>query len=172
MVATILRILVMTLVWAALHGSFGVGTLLVGALFSAGVLYVSRPLFGPEMDQEETERPQPVRRTWRLLVLLVVFVKEMVLSALQVIGYVFQPSLSIRPAVIEYPLNVQTDREITVLANMISLTPGTLSMDVAPDRSAIYIHAITVSTEDGQEVIDGIKGTLEKHVGRALGPYH
>jgi multicomponent Na+:H+ antiporter subunit E len=65
---------------------------------------------------------------------------------------------------------VQTDREITVLANMISLTPGTLSLDVAPDRSAIYIHAIMVSTPGGQDVIDGIKSSLEKHVGRALGP--
>jgi len=43
-------------------------------------------------------------------------------------------------------------------------------MDVAPDRSAIYVHAISVSGTDGQEVIDEIKSTLEKHVSRALGP--
>jgi multicomponent Na+:H+ antiporter subunit E len=103
-------------------------------------------------------------------VLLLVFLREVVESAVQVAGFVLQPSLSIKPAVIEYPLNVQTDREITTLANMISLTPGTLSMDVSPDRSAIYVHAISVSSRDGQEVIDEIKGSLEKHVSRALGP--
>jgi multicomponent Na+:H+ antiporter subunit E len=43
-------------------------------------------------------------------------------------------------------------------------------MDVSPDRSAIYVHAISVSSRDGQEVIDEIKGSLEKHVSRALGP--
>lgn len=169
MVSTLVRIVLMTLVWAALQGSFGVGTLLLGVLFSAAILYVSHPLFNPEERGLFTEG-RPLRRAWRILVLLLVFLREVVLSALQVAGFVLQPSLSIKPAVIEYPLNVQTEREITTLANMISLTPGTLSMDVAPDRSAIYLHAITVSSRDGQEVIDEIKRTLEKHVSRALGP--
>lgn len=169
MIATIVRILLMTLVWAALQGSFGVGTLLLGALFSGAILYVCEPLFNQE-ERGVFSDGRPFRRAWRTLVLLLVFLREVVESAVQVAGFVLQPSLSIKPAVIEYPLNVQTDREITTLANMISLTPGTLSMDVSPDRSAIYVHAISVSSRDGQEVIDEIKGSLEKHVSRALGP--
>lgn len=169
MMVTLVRILLMTLVWAALHGSFSVGVLLLGALFSGVILRISRPLFN-EDDPGVFPVARPVRRIWRNLVLVVVFLREVVLSALQVVWYVIQPTLTIRPAIIEYPLNVQTDREITTLANMISLTPGTLSMDVAPDRSAIYVHAIMVSTADGQEVIDGIKSSLEKHISRALGP--
>lgn len=171
MFSMIVRIVLMTLVWATLQGSFGVGNLLLGALFSAAVLYITKPLLAPEFDQPVSERRRPLLRIWRVLVLLLVFLRELVFSAVEVISYVFQPTLTIRPAVIEYPLNVRTDREITVLANLISLTPGTLSMEVAADRSAIYIHAINVSSEDGQEVIDGIKSTLELHVGRALGPY-
>ena len=169
MIATTVRIVLMTLVWAALQGSFGVGTLLLGALVSGAILYMSQPLFNPE-ERGVFGGGRPLRRAWRILVLLLVFLRKVVLSALQVAGHVLQPSLSIRPAIIEYPLHVQTDREVTVLANMISLTPGTLSMDVAPDRSAIYVHAITVSTEDGRRVIDEIKGSLEKHIRRALGP--
>jgi len=169
MIATIVRIILMTLVWAALQGAFSVGTLLLGALFSGAILYVSQPLFNPE-ERGIFTGGTPFRRLWRILVLLLVFLREVVESALQVAGFVLQPSLSIKPAVIEYPLDVQTDQEITTLANMISLTPGTLSMDVAPDRSAIYVHAISVSGTDGQEVIDEIKSTLEKHVSRALGP--
>ena len=169
MIATIVRIILMTLVWAALQGSFGVGTLLLGAVFSGAILYISQPLFNPD-EPGIFGDGRPLRRAWRILVLLLVFLREVVESALQVAGFVLQPSLSIKPAVIEYPLNVETDREITTLANMISLTPGTLSMDVAPDRSAIYIHAISVSGRDGQEVIDEIKSTLEKHISRALGP--
>jgi multicomponent Na+:H+ antiporter subunit E len=57
-----------------------------------------------------------------------------------------------------------------MLANLISLTPGTLSLDVSPDCHCLYVHAISVETEDGAEVIDDIKGSLEKHVARALGP--
>mgnify|MGYP006290676137 CR=1 FL=1 len=169
MIATLIRVFLLTLIWAALQGSFGVGTLLLGAVFSWATLRLSRPLMNPEEDNV-VDGGRPIRRVWRSLVLLLVFLRELVLSALQVAGYVLQPSLKIRPAIIEYPLNVQTDREITMLANMISLTPGTLSMDVAPDRSAIYVHAISVSTDDGQEVIDDIKGSLEKHIHRALGP--
>ena len=170
MVATLVRLLLMTLVWAALDGSFEVGTLLLGVLLSGAVLYVSQPLFAPEEEYPSTGSVQPIRRTWRVLILAVVFLREVVLSALQVAWQVMQPTLSIRPAVIEYPLHVQTDHEITTLANMISLTPGTLSLDVAPDRSAIYVHAISVSTPDGQEVIGSIKGSLEKHIHRAIGP--
>ena len=171
MIATIVRIVLMTLAWAALQGSFGVGTLLLGALFSAAVLYISNPLLSPEGEQPVGQRRRPLLRTWRVLVLILVFLRELVFSAVEVVWYVFQPSLSIRPAIIKYPLTVETDREITTLANLISLTPGTLSMDVSPDRSALYIHAITVDTEDGGKVIEGIKSSLEKHVGRALGPY-
>jgi len=167
--ATLVRVLLMTLVWAALQASFSPGTLLLGALFSWVILRISRPLFNRN-EPSVFPASRPIRRIWRNLVLIVVFVREVVLSALQVVWYVIQPTLTIRPAIIEYPLNVQTDREITVLANMISLTPGTLSLDVAPDRSVIYIHAITVSTADGQDVIDEIKSSLEKHIGRALGP--
>jgi len=169
MVATFVRVLLMTFVWAALQGSFGVGTLLVGAVFSWAVLRLSRPLFNPEEDNV-VEGGRPIRRLWRSLVLLLVFLRELVLSALQVARFVLKPSLDIRPAIIEYPLDVQTDQEITLLANMISLTPGTLSLDVAPDRSALYVHAISVSTEDGQDVVDDIKSSLEKHIHRALGP--
>jgi multicomponent Na+:H+ antiporter subunit E len=57
-----------------------------------------------------------------------------------------------------------------MLANLISLTPGTLSLDVSPDKRCLYVHAMSVETDDGTEVIDGIKTSLEKHVSRALGP--
>ena len=166
---TLVRVLLMTLVWAALQASFSPGVLLLGALFSWVILRVSQPLFSTD-EPGVFPAGRPVRRIWRNLVLIVVFVREVVLSAVQVVWYVMQPTLTIRPAVIEYPLNVQTDREITVLANMISLTPGTLSLDVAPDRSAIYIHAISVSEPGGQDVIDRIKDSLEKHIHRAIGP--
>lgn len=169
MMVTLIRILLMTLVWAVLHGSFSIGILLLGVLISWAILGISRPLFNAEEDALFTTG-RPVRRVWRSAVLLLVFLREVVLSAVQVAWYVLQPSLTIRPAVVEYPLYVQSDREITMLANMISLTPGTLSMDVAPDRSAIYVHAISVSTDDGRGVINDIKGSLEKHIHRALGP--
>ncbi len=173
MVATSIRIFLLTLVWVALQGTLSVGNVLLGVVFGGVILRVTRPLFDVE-DPSESRRfregGRPLIRTWRVLVLLVVFLRELIISAVQVVRYVLQPTLKIRPAIIEYPLDVQTPREITVLANLISLTPGTLSLDVSPDNTYLYIHAISVETDDGAEVIDEIKSSLEKHVGRALGP--
>lgn len=172
MLATSIRIFLLTLVWVALQGTISFGNVLLGVVFGWAILRLSRPLFDSGESAESrrlSEGGRPITRTWRVVVLLVVFFREMVMSALQVAWLTLQPTLQIRPAIIEYPLDVQSAREITVLANMISLTPGTLSMDVSPDRKCLYVHAISVSTDDGRDVIAEIKGTLEKHVGRALG---
>ena len=173
MVATLVRLLVLTLIWVALQGSLSVGDVLLGLIFGVAILRLSAPLFDPE-DPLENQSLRvgvgPVVRTWRVLVLLVVFLRELVVSALEVARYVVQPRLQIRPAIIEYPLDVQTPREITVLANLISLTPGTLSLDVSTDRQYLYVHAISVESENGAEVVQDIKNALEKHVSLALGP--
>lgn len=70
------------------------------------------------------------------------------LSALRVAWLVVQPKLRLRPAIIAYPLTVTTDAQITLLANMITLTPGTLSVDVSADRRILYIHAIDVADRE------------------------
>jgi len=173
MVATLIRLLLLVLLWVALQGTLSVGNVLLGLIFGGGILRLSRPLFDPEDPTESrklSEGVRPLLRLWRIFVLLLVFLRELVVSALQVARYTIQPTLQIRPAIIEYPLDVKTGREITVLANLISLTPGTLSLDVSPDCECLYVHAISVDTDDGAEVISDIKGSLEKHVSRALGP--
>ena len=84
----------------------------------------------------------------RWLSLIALFVKELILSALKVAWLVLQPRINIRPAIIAYPLTVTTDAQITLLANMITLTPGTLSVDVSADRRTLYIHAIDVASKE------------------------
>ena len=84
----------------------------------------------------------------RWLSLIGLFVKELILSALKVAWLVLQPRIKIRPAIIAYPLTVTTDAQITLLANMITLTPGTLSVDVSGDRRTLYIHAIDVASKE------------------------
>ena len=84
-------------------------------------------------------------RAWRWIALLGFLLKEIVVSALGVAWLVVQPRLRLRPAFIEYPLTVTTDVQITLLANMITLTPGTLSVDVSDDRRTLLIHALDVA---------------------------
>jgi multicomponent Na+:H+ antiporter subunit E len=83
---------------------------------------------------------------WLSLILL--FVKELLLSALRVAWLAVQPRIAIRPAIVAYPLTVATDAQITLLANLITLTPGTLSVDVSDDRKWLYIHAIDIESKE------------------------
>ncbi len=77
-----------------------------------------------------------------------------------------QPKPRLRPAIIAYPLTVTTDAQITLLANMITLTPGTLSVDVSRDRKTLFIHAIDIA--DREALIGRIAAGFETKVLRVL----
>ena len=100
---------------------------------------------------------------WLSLILL--FVRELVLSALRVAWLAVQPKLKLRPAIIAYPLTVTSDAQITLLANMITLTPGTLSVDVSDDRRTLYVHVIDMASKE--EVVSGIAAGFETSILRA-----
>lgn len=96
------------------------------------------------------------------LSLLLLFIRELVMSALKVAWLVVQPKLTIRPAIIAYPLTVTTDLQITLLANMITLTPGTLSVDVSADRKTLYVHAIDM--DSNEDLIGSIAASFERKI--------
>ncbi len=96
------------------------------------------------------------------LSLLLLFLRELIVSAVKVAWLVVQPRLKIRPAIIAYPLTVTTDLQITLLANMITLTPGTLSVDVSADRKTLYVHAIDM--ESKEDLIGSIAAGFERKI--------
>ena len=100
---------------------------------------------------------------FRVLWFLLFYTKEVLLSNLRVAYDVLTPSDKSTPAIIAFPLSARTDFEILVVANLISMTPGTLSMDVSSDRRTLYIHAMFV--EDREALIADLKTNFE---GRAL----
>lgn len=81
-------------------------------------------------------------RPYRIAKLALVFLREFAVSVFRVAKLVLSPSLSMTPAAFRYPLSLTTDGQITLLANLITLTPGTLTVDVTDDRRALIIHAI------------------------------
>ena len=101
---------------------------------------------------------------WLTLILL--FVRELILSALKVAWLVVQPAPKLRPAIIAYPLTLTTDIQITLFANMITLTPGTLSVDVSDDRRTLYIHTIDLESRD--QLIGQLAAGFETSVLEAL----
>ncbi len=99
---------------------------------------------------------------WSLLCLLASFMRELVLSNLEVARIVLSPRLYIRPGLIAYRTELKTDLAITTLANIITLTPGTLTLEVSEDRTVLFIHALDI--EDPEVVTDSIRGSFEKRL--------
>lgn len=76
------------------------------------------------------------------------FMKELVQANLRVAFDIVTPPWHMQPGVIAMPLSARTEMEITMVANLISLTPGTLSLDVSDDRKVLYIHAMFLDDEE------------------------
>jgi multicomponent Na+:H+ antiporter subunit E len=89
---------------------------------------------------------------------------ELILANLRVAHDVMTPSYYMRPGIIAIPLDARTDVEITLLANLITLTPGTLSLDVSADRSVLYIHVMYIDDDDLDAVRRKIKDGFERRV--------
>ena len=129
----LLSILLLALAWAAVTGSFSLPNLLFGLVLGIASLFLVR---------NETGKARSAVHLWRVLLLAVLFVKELIISAWRVAKLVLSPRMDLQPGIFSYPLKVDRDFEITLLANLITLTPGTLSVDVSEDRRTLYVHAI------------------------------
>lgn len=166
------RVAFLALVWAALKGAFTPLYLLSGVLFGLAVLLFVRPLYEGASPKKATMRNVTglFKRLFWLGDLLLYFVYELVKSSVDVAQTVLRPRMDLDPGIVSLPLDATTGLEITMLANLISLTPGTLSLEVSPDQKKLYVHAMFVGEEEAQ-TRDYIKRTLERRVIRALGPY-
>jgi multicomponent Na+:H+ antiporter subunit E len=101
-----------------------------------------------------------------LLRLAGLFIVELVISSLQVAWDAVTPRHLARPGIIAVPLDARTDLEITVLANLICLTPGTLSLEVSEDRRVLYVHVMFI--DDPAESRRAVKTVMERRVLEAL----
>lgn len=130
----------LALLWLAVSGSFTVANLLLGLAVGALSLFLVRDRFQPD-----GRRIRPLK----VLSLTILFLRELALSAWKVAVLVASPTMRLRPGIFAFPLTVDRDFEITLLANLITLTPGTLSVDVSPDRKVLYVHALDCSDPAG-----------------------
>ncbi|HDP97903.1 MAG TPA: Na+/H+ antiporter subunit E [bacterium] len=90
------------------------------------------------------------------------YIKEVIKANLVVAHDILTPKHHMKPGVIAIPLDAKTDMELLSLNNLITMTPGTLSLDVSTDRKVIYIHAMYV--EDPAKLRLQIKKGLESKI--------
>jgi multicomponent Na+:H+ antiporter subunit E len=140
----------LAVVWAAITANFSPGNLALGFVLGLLVLFFARPVIGSS---------GYVRRLTQAVALFGFFIWDLFLSNLHVAYDVIRPRPHMQPGVIAIPLDVRTDAEITLLANLITLTPGSLSLDVSADRRTLYLHAMHVGDPDAlrREIKDGFE---------------
>lgn len=149
--------LILAFVWAALNGGIGLTSLLVGFLIGYAVMFVLQPLFATSNYCSKLNDG---------LLLVLFFFYELVVSSLKVAWDVLTPIQTSKPAIIAVPMEAKTDAEITVLANLVSLTPGSLAIDISEDRSHLLVHAMFV--DDPEAFKAEIKNGMEKRVLEAM----
>lgn len=144
----------LALVWATVTGQFTIGNLVIGFILGYIILLITRPVLY-ESDY--------AGNFWRAIALVIYFLKELFVSSLRVAADVVKPQFKMRSGVVAIPLDAETDVEITMLANMISLTPGTLSLDVSEDRTRLFIHAMYIDTD-----VDAVRRDVKNGMERRL----
>lgn len=143
----------LTFVWVALTGDFSFENYVFGFFLSFHILWLIT--VGRNKSKYFIIVP-------KLILLLVFFLYELVKANLEVAYEVITPKLNMTPGIIMVPLDVQSNIGITLLANMISLTPGTLSIDVSNDRKVLFVHAMYIKDRD--QFIQSIKNGFERRI--------
>jgi multicomponent Na+:H+ antiporter subunit E len=135
----------LTLVWAMLWGDFGAGSLLAGAAIALFVVWVGRPT-DTHVTQLTSFHPLSA------LVFVVYFAVQLVTSNLQVAWAVVRPRPELCRAIVAVPMHVDSDGITTVVANAITLTPGTMTVDVRERDGGVpavlYVHVLEFGDAD------------------------
>jgi len=149
--------LLLLLVWLLLNDSLAPGQILLGA-----VLGVLIPLFAKRFWQQTPE----LRRPFSALQLAGLVLYDIVVANFVVARIVLGPSSAVKPAFVRVPLDVTGDFAITLLASVVSLTPGTVSAELDDRRRYLLVHAL--SEEDPDALVHRIKSRYERHVKEIL----
>ncbi|ADI15780.1 Na+/H+ antiporter subunit E [Truepera radiovictrix] len=146
----------LAILWMAINSNFSPASLVVGFLIGYLVVGFAQPLFGGS---------GYMARLWYAVYFALFFLGELFRSSFRVAADVLRPKLrqNISPAIVAVPLDVEGDFSVTLLANVISLTPGTLTLDVSDDKRVLYIHSM-YGGDDPDAVRREIKSGLERRV--------
>lgn len=142
--------MLLAVIWMTLQNDWTLSGLLAGYALGLLVVWAVRRFFSA---------PFYARRLWAVGSLLLLFVKELVLSSLAVARHIVAPRLRMKPGIFSYTTELKAEWEVALLACLICLTPGTLTLDVSDDNRTLYIHAIDI--EDAGQLAEQIRATFE-----------
>lgn len=121
---------------------------LKGYLVGVVILYFMHRFFGTRFY---------LKRVWKIGKLILIFIRELILSTISVLRWVLSPKLTITPGIFTYKTQLQGDWQITLLALLLTLTPGSVVMEVSEEGDKFYIHAM-----DLEEAKDSLIRSISK----------
>jgi multicomponent Na+:H+ antiporter subunit E len=140
-------------IWMFFHNTYDGGTFFIGYLIGMGLIFALRRFLPQKL---YFGKVIPIVR------LIILFFKELILSSISVAKEILRPKLNIRPGILAVPTKLKSDFEVTLFACLISLTPGTLTLEVSPEGDVLYIHCMDIlHVEDS---VNQIKNTFEKAI--------
>lgn len=145
--------LLIAFMWMFLSEAYTFGTFVIGFIIGMILLILLNKLIPGQLY---------LKRVYNILKLMIIFFRELILSNLEIVKLVYKRNPRFEPGIFGLPTSLKTNWEITLLANLITLTPGTLSVAISDDNQTIYIHAMHI--EHIEDSIHDIKDTFEKAI--------
>ena len=157
MIKQFLMNLLLSFIWVALTGSMYYTNFVFGFMIGFFILWI--------MNRNDTDR-RYFNKVPRIISFVFYFMYEMVKANVQVAYDVMTPKYFMKPGIVRFPLDAETEMEINLLSTMISLTPGTLILDISEDRKTMYIHVTYLN--DPECFVHDTKTGLEKRLLEAI----
>jgi len=123
-------------------------TFVAGFLVGIVILYAMHRFFGTRFY---------LRRVAKIIKLILLFIQELILSSMSVLRWILSPELNITPGIFTYETKLEGDWQVTALALLLTLTPGSVVMEISEDGNLFYIHAM-----DLEEAKDSIVRSIGK----------
>ena len=156
---------VLWLAWIALTGSLDPQELGIGALVAAVIASLSYELLFFRPMREKLQ----LKRFAYLLAYVPAYVWAELKAHAGVIYRILHPRMPIRPGIVEVPTELRTDLGITGLANAITMTPGTLSVEVDESKPCLYVHWINVKALEPSQTREFIAKPFERFLSKVFG---
>lgn len=132
--------ILMTFIWVALTGQLNYTNFLFGFVLGFFLLWM--------INTKNSSAQGYFYRVPKIILFVLNFFYDMIKANIEVTIDVLTPNYNMKPGIIKYEMDAKSDFEITMLANMIALTPGTVVIDISKDKKYMYIHAMYLSDID------------------------
>lgn len=142
MAAQFLLNLLIALLWVLLKDEDVIKseTVITGFLIGIVIVFIMRRFFGGRFY---------LHRFYSVLKLVLIFINELIQSSIVVIKHIVSRKVTIEPGIFTYTTPLKGDWEVTTLALLLTLTPGSVVMEVSPEGDTFYIHAMDINRYQG-----------------------